>query len=152
VDGADLGAWRGAFGAGNAGGDADNDGDTDGADFLAWQRQLGQTAGPADRWGEAGGVSDNLLAELQVTKASTIAPGQTVSLGTPFRTSVFGAGNDGDLMFQYAAPGSDTFTSGIVQYVTSGPASAVPEPATLVLAAGLTCAGALRRRGRHLLV
>jgi hypothetical protein len=32
--------WRGDFGI-NALSDADNDGDSDGADFLAWQRQLG---------------------------------------------------------------------------------------------------------------
>jgi hypothetical protein len=32
--------WQGDFGA-NALSDADNDGDSDGADFLAWQQQLG---------------------------------------------------------------------------------------------------------------
>lgn len=39
----DLEMWSGSFRFG-AGADADSDGDTDGADFLAWQRQLG--AGP----------------------------------------------------------------------------------------------------------
>jgi len=40
VDAADLAAWRASFGSG-AGADADGDGDSDGADFLAWQRDLG---------------------------------------------------------------------------------------------------------------
>jgi len=40
VDGADLTVWKGAFGA-TAAADADGDGDSDGADFLAWQRNLG---------------------------------------------------------------------------------------------------------------
>jgi hypothetical protein len=40
VDAADLGSWKSAFAA-SAAGDADGDGDSDGADFLAWQRNLG---------------------------------------------------------------------------------------------------------------
>jgi hypothetical protein len=40
VDSADLAQWKGDFGQ-NANSDADNDNDSDGADFLAWQRQLG---------------------------------------------------------------------------------------------------------------
>lgn len=46
VRAADLALWRGAFGS-SAVGDADDDTDTDGADFLAWQRQLGSGAGAA---------------------------------------------------------------------------------------------------------
>jgi hypothetical protein len=41
VNGADLTVWRGAMGV-NANGDADGDADSDGADFLIWQRQLGE--------------------------------------------------------------------------------------------------------------
>jgi autotransporter-associated beta strand protein len=41
VNGADLAIWRSSFGSGN-GADADGDGDSDGADFLIWQRNLGQ--------------------------------------------------------------------------------------------------------------
>jgi T5SS/PEP-CTERM-associated repeat protein/autotransporter-associated beta strand protein len=44
VDGEDLAAWQMGFGlegAGRGDGDADADVDVDGADFLAWQRQLG---------------------------------------------------------------------------------------------------------------
>lgn len=40
VDGDDLAAWELAFGTSD-GADADDDGDSDGADFLAWQRSLG---------------------------------------------------------------------------------------------------------------
>jgi hypothetical protein len=40
VDGGDLAVWQAAFGV-NANADADGDGDSDGADFLAWQRELG---------------------------------------------------------------------------------------------------------------
>jgi hypothetical protein len=36
----DLAGWKSSFGR-DALGDADGDGDTDGADFLAWQRQVG---------------------------------------------------------------------------------------------------------------
>lgn len=43
VSGADLARWKAEFAASGAA-DADGDGDSDGADFLAWQRQLG--AGP----------------------------------------------------------------------------------------------------------
>jgi len=50
VDANDLSGWASSFPAG-AVGDSDGDLDTDGADFLAWQRQLGgnAAAGAADR-------------------------------------------------------------------------------------------------------
>jgi hypothetical protein len=40
VDSADLTQWRGDFGV-NGDSDADGDADSDGADFLAWQQQVG---------------------------------------------------------------------------------------------------------------
>jgi hypothetical protein len=43
VDGLDLLKWKGDFGI-NGGSDADADGDSDGADFLLWQRHLGESA------------------------------------------------------------------------------------------------------------
>lgn len=46
VRAADLALWRSNFG-GSAICDADDDSDTDGADFLAWQRQLGSGTGTA---------------------------------------------------------------------------------------------------------
>jgi len=45
VDRADLDVWQASFGA-SAGADADADGDSDGADFLAWQQQLGSGIPP----------------------------------------------------------------------------------------------------------
>jgi hypothetical protein len=42
VDAADLAQWQTDFGV-NAESDADGDGDSDGADFLAWQKNLGNT-------------------------------------------------------------------------------------------------------------
>jgi hypothetical protein len=41
VDAGDLESWTLGMSEGGSAGDADADGDTDGADFLAWQRQLG---------------------------------------------------------------------------------------------------------------
>jgi glucose/arabinose dehydrogenase len=45
VDASDLTAWQNGYGAtsgaGRGSGDADGDGDVDGADFLAWQRNVG---------------------------------------------------------------------------------------------------------------
>jgi hypothetical protein len=41
-----LTEWKSAFDASSMA-DADGDGDTDGADFLAWQRNLGQQLGAA---------------------------------------------------------------------------------------------------------
>jgi hypothetical protein len=41
VDAADLTDWRDSFGV-DGGADSDGDGDSDGADFLVWQRNLGQ--------------------------------------------------------------------------------------------------------------
>lgn len=45
VDGADLDGWRTDFAAGGQA-DADFDGDSDGADFLVWQRGLGNQTAP----------------------------------------------------------------------------------------------------------
>jgi hypothetical protein len=142
VDGADLTTWRGAFGT-NANGDADDDGDSDGADFLAWQRQIGQTAGGANSWDEAGGVSSNLLAELFLTGGTTIAPGGQLALG-----NAFVAGGAQDLTFRLARQGGN-LALGAVEYVTTGPATAVPEPAcsaTLFVLSLTTAVQALRSR------
>jgi GH35 family endo-1,4-beta-xylanase len=43
VDADDLARWQQAAQLGNADGDADGDMDSDGADFLAWQQQLGMS-------------------------------------------------------------------------------------------------------------
>jgi hypothetical protein len=46
VDAEDLDEWRAAYALTDVG-DADSDGDSDGADFIAWQQQLGLTAARA---------------------------------------------------------------------------------------------------------
>jgi hypothetical protein len=142
VNGADLTAWRSAFGA-NANGDADGDGDSDGNDFVVWQRQLGQSGGDGDNWDEAGGVNSNLLAELFLNGATTIAPGAQLSLGNAFVT-----GAAGDLTFRLARQGAN-LALGTVEYVTTGPAAAVPEPAAATIALILVLAAASQVRGRR---
>jgi hypothetical protein len=146
VNDADLTAWRSAYGA-NANADADNDGDSDGNDFVAWQQQLGGAPGEGDSWDEAGGVSNQLLVELFLNGGTTMAPTQTLSLGTPYRTNVFGAAN-GDLVFRFGIKGEAGLTNGLVQYVTTGPATGVPEP-TGVVACVVALASLSRARRRR---
>jgi hypothetical protein len=141
VNAADLAAWKAAFGPSSTGGDADADGDTDGGDFLAWQGQLGQSPSEGDSWDEAGGISDNLLAELFLNGSTTLAPNEQISLGSPFRT----AGAQ-DLTFQFGIVGEAGLSTGIVQYVTAGPAAAAPEPATAMLAVAALLGWAAKRR------
>jgi hypothetical protein len=134
VNGADLAVWQGAYGA-NANADADGDGDSDGRDFLIWQRQFGQTAGPGQSWDESGAVSTSQLAELFLNGATTIAPGGTLNLGGAYNPATFGAAN-GDLVFQYGAQGQGGLTAGGVTYLASvSAATAVPEPTSIAFAA-----------------
>lgn len=70
VDGADLHAWKEAFGA-NARGDANGDGLSDGSDFLIWQGAYGTRAGAI---GGTAAVPEPLSASLILTGfVSTIA-------------------------------------------------------------------------------
>jgi hypothetical protein len=148
VNGADLTLWKGDFGL-NADSDADGDGDSDCNDFLAWQRQVGQSPGPVDGWGEAGGSSTALLAELFVNGATTLAAGAELNLGTAFNPATFGAGNNGDLTFQFSSPGGG-LQLGTVSYVTAATpaAAAVPEPSALAVAGALGAVGLAARRRR----
>jgi hypothetical protein len=143
VDGADLGAWKSAYGV-NANGDADGDGDTDGNDFVIWQRQVGQAAGEGDSWDEAGGVNDNVLAELFLNSTTKLDVNEQLSLGNAFRT-----GGAQDLTFRFGIAGENGLTEGLVVYQTTGPAAAVPEPAGFVTicALGAATLKARRRRG-----
>jgi hypothetical protein len=59
VDAQDLSKWKLDVAAQGAGSDADGDGDSDGHDFIAWQRQLGQSnsgLGPAHPVPEPAGM------------------------------------------------------------------------------------------------
>ena len=149
VNGDDLTVWKNSFGV-NANGDANNDGKTDGADFLAWQQQFGQTSGEGDSWDESGGSGNTVLAELFLNGATTLAPGAQLSLGNAFNPAVFGAGVDGNLTFKYSLQGAPGLSDGGVSYVTTGPATAVPEPASLLMAAGIgVIVGGMRSGGRR---
>jgi hypothetical protein len=143
VNGADLAAWKSAYGV-NANGDADGDGDSDGADFLAWQRQVGQSPGAGDSWDEAGGISSNLLVEFFLNGQTTIPAGGQISLGNAFTP-----GASGDLVFRFGRKGDPTLAQGAVQYVTTGPATAVPEPISLVVALIITAVGGVAQRRRR---
>jgi hypothetical protein len=71
-------------------------------------------------WDQAGGSSTGQLVELFLGQnGSSIGPSETLNLGNAFNTSVFGAGNNGDLQFTFGRTGSTTVT-GTVTYV-SGP-------------------------------
>jgi hypothetical protein len=143
VNGTDLGSWKAAYGT-TAGGDADGDGDSDGADFLLWQRQVGQSAGPGDSWDEAGGISSNLLVELFLNGQTTIAPGAQVAIGNAFTP-----GAAGDLVFRFGRKGDPALAQGAVEYVTTGPATAVPEPMSLAVAMVFAAVGAVTRGRRR---
>jgi hypothetical protein len=141
VNGADLATWKTAYGV-NANGDANGDGDSDGDDFLTWQQQLGLNPGAGDSWDEAGGISSNVLAELFLNGQTTISVGGQISLGNAFTP-----GASGDLVFRVGKKGEAQLSDAAVVYVTTGPATAVPEPAawTLLAIAG----GGLAHRRRR---
>lgn len=77
VEGGDLTVWEGAFGT-TANGDADGDGDSDGADFLTWQRTLGDA-------GSTGSITGNFTDVVAPTEAGAAWPA-----GLDFITQVVG--------------------------------------------------------------
>ncbi|MAT69895.1 MAG: hypothetical protein CMJ58_10265 [Planctomycetaceae bacterium] len=147
VDGGDLTDWQAAYGV-NANADANGDGASDGSDFLAWQATVGQSPTAADGWIEGGGSSAAQIGELFLDGATTLGPGEEVSLGNAYDTSVFGAA-DGDLVF-VASPGATVeLLEGTVIYVTGAASGAVPEPASMLLCLGgfaVAAARALRAK------
>jgi hypothetical protein len=62
VDASDLNSWTIGIGAGSSTGDADDDGDSDGADFLVWQRTLGDVGATVAPVPETGSLTLFLLA------------------------------------------------------------------------------------------
>ena len=71
-------------------------------------------------WNEAGGSSSTALAELSLAAAgSQIETTTDLSLGNAFNPNVFGAGTDGDLVFQYGVVGLSEPITGTVNYVAS---------------------------------
>ena len=82
----------------------------------------GTTAGDTvgEGWDQAGGSSANQLVEQFLGEnGSTIAGNQTISLGNAFNTSIFGAGNNGDLKFEFGLNGGSLLTAPVT-YVTGG--------------------------------
>jgi hypothetical protein len=83
----------------------------------------GTVAGDAqgEGWDQAGGATAGQLVELFLGEnGSTIGPSESLNLGNAFNTSVFGAGNDGDLQFTLGLVGGLQLSGGVT-YV-SGPA------------------------------
>jgi hypothetical protein len=78
VDEADLTSWTNFFGraisVAPSMGDANDDGVVDGADFLAWQRQLGETKPPV---AELDAAMDAALASLSANIAAVPEPSAT---------------------------------------------------------------------------
>ncbi|MBA3482499.1 MAG: esterase-like activity of phytase family protein [Pirellulales bacterium] len=63
--------------------DFDDDGDTDGADFLHWQRGLGQTVGATHSDGDADRDGDVDADDLTQWKADFAAPGEAAAATVP---------------------------------------------------------------------
>jgi hypothetical protein len=135
VNGADLELWADAFAEADPcecthapfpgdSGDANFNGQIDGSDFLVWQQQVDEQ--PGNGWNETLAIGDKLLAERFLSGATTLGPGDQVELGAPYRVS--GAQ---DLAFRFSLAGDPGFAIGPVIYVTTGPATTVPEPAPL---------------------
>jgi hypothetical protein len=130
VGGTDLPVWQAAYGT-DATGDADGDGDSDGRDFLLWQRSFGQSPTVVQSWIEAGGSTTAAIGELLLNGATSLGPGQSISLGAAYNEAIFGA-NDGDLVFNVSLGDSAQLQEGAVEYVT-GAIMAVPEPTSFVM-------------------
>lgn len=147
VDGADLGVWQSSYGVDDMA-DANGDGQSNGSDFLAWQTNLGALPTAADGWIEGGGANASVLGELFLNGASTLGPGEEVSLGAAYDSSVFGTA-DGDLEFHVSTGESTTLGMGAVVYETGAVAGPVPEPSTFALgiATGVALLSLRRRSG-----
>jgi hypothetical protein len=75
---------------------------------------------PGEGWDEAQGSSASQLVEMFLgANGSTIAANASLSLGNAFNTAIFGAGNDGDIVFEFGVNNGYRLTS-TVSYVTGG--------------------------------
>jgi hypothetical protein len=75
----------------------------------------GTTAGDGvgETWDEAGGSNDGVLAESFLLGSSTMAPNDSIPLGSGFKV-----GGTHDLTFQYREVGSGAIVTGNISYVT----------------------------------
>ncbi|MCO6044195.1 LamG domain-containing protein [Aeoliella sp. ICT_H6.2] len=75
---------------------------------------LGSSEGQS--WDEGGVPTSQLVTELFLTGGTELGPGEEIGLGSVFDTSVFGPGNNGDLMFAFAKPLAATRSTEVVYY------------------------------------
>jgi hypothetical protein len=134
--------------------DYNADGLVDSADYVMWRKTNVGGAGGYTNWrqnfGDGGdltlGGDDNELVEWNLTGDSTLAVGESVSLGNAF--DIGGAQN---LTFQFTT--SAGVKTGLISYESFGSGGgAVPEPSTawLMLLAGCGIAACIwRRRPQH---
>lgn len=142
TDLADYTVWRNSLGAlvaADEGADGNGDGVVDDQDYLLWKDNFG-AEGSAASWAEAGGSGTGAMVEYVLNENGYIfAGGAEFDLGQVFNTSVFGAGVDGDLEFNWQMP-NGYLATGEVVYVTGSGAlvpATVPEPSTALLLGGL---------------
>jgi hypothetical protein len=135
---ADYTVWRDNLGGTSLPNDGDLAGPVSAAHYALWKENFGATAGSGGLgWVESGGSGANVLAETFLDEAGSVMVAESsYDLGTAFNPSTFGAGNDGDLVFQYSQGG--LLLLGSVEYVTSFTLSSthVPEPGSLALVLG----------------
>ncbi|MCA9189895.1 MAG: PEP-CTERM sorting domain-containing protein, partial [Planctomycetales bacterium] len=71
--------------------------------------------GVGESWDEGGASDSSVIGEAFLKGTSTLAANSSVSLGSAFDTSKFGAGQDGDLVFTFSSPEGATL-EGTVTY------------------------------------
>ncbi|WP_146563717.1 hypothetical protein [Posidoniimonas corsicana] len=143
--------------AGGVGGGGDLDGDyngdltVDAADYTVWRDGLGTTyvQEDYDTWRDnygatsnPGGLSPEILNEVNLLNITTLAAQSETSLGTAFNT----AGSQ-DLVFRYGNVEDGSLTTSLVTYVGEGGAAATaPEPTGVALLLSALCVTLGRRR------
>src|SRR5262249_13973616 len=77
--------------------------------------------GEGQSWDKAGSANSSQLAELFLLGHSTVSTSNSLQLGQAFNPAVFGAGANGDLVFQYGVAGSSSLATGTVSYFNPSP-------------------------------
>jgi glucose/arabinose dehydrogenase len=92
-------------------------------DWESLDLQQIDSVGPGEgqSWDEAETANAFQLAELFLLGHSTVESDRPLRLGHPFNPTVFGPGENGDLVFAYGVVGEPGLKTGTVSYVTPGP-------------------------------